>query len=189
MGAIFTPTRLRISVERYQRMVATGVLTKNDRVELIEGEMIEMAPIGTRHTAVTARLNQWLVLRLANRAIMSPGGAVDLGDFSEPQPDLMLLKPRADFYEQKHPEAQDVLLLIEVSESSLAFDQSTKLAMYARYGVNEYWIVDLVDKRLVVYRQPTPAGSYLQKIEVRDGDKVTPLAFPDLQITLSDVFG
>src|ERR1700722_19073713 len=97
--------------------------------------MLDMAPIGTKHSAITSRLNEWFILALARSATVVSGGPVILGDFSEPQPDLILLKRRADFYSGKLPEAADVLLLIEVSDSSLSFDQGVKLNLYARYGV------------------------------------------------------
>ncbi len=186
MSAMFEPTRMRISVDRYQKMVETGVLTKYDRVELIEGAIFDMAPIGTRHAAVTARLNELFILKLAGRAIVSPGGPVNLGKYSEPQPDLMLLRPRQDFYESKHPEAADVLLLVEISESSLTFDQTTKLNLYARYGVPEYWILDVIGKRIIVCREPTQEG-FAQRREVSAPESVAPIAFPDLVIAVSEL--
>lgn len=122
MSSAFTPTRTRISTDRYQMMIATGVLTKYDRIELIEGDMLDRAPIGVQHTAITSRLNEFFVFAMARSAIVVSGGPVNLENFSEPQPDLMLLKRRADFYSGKLPEAPEVLLLIEVADSSLAFD-------------------------------------------------------------------
>jgi Uma2 family endonuclease len=188
MGAVFTPTRTRISNDSYQKMVATGVLTKYDRVELIEGDMIDMAPIGIRHSAITTRLNELLVLALSRSATVVVGGPVDLGEFSEPQPDLMLLKRRADFYGGRIAEAADVLLLIEVSDSSLSFDQSVKLGLYARYGIAEYWVVDVEGKRVVIYREPTEKG-YDRKLEFVAADIVIPQAFPDLKIVVQEIFG
>ncbi|HWJ35775.1 MAG TPA: Uma2 family endonuclease [Steroidobacteraceae bacterium] len=188
MSTVFTPTRTRISTERYQKMVATGVLTKYDRVELIEGDMLNMSSIGTRHSAITARLNELLVFALSRSATVVVGGPVNLGEFSEPQPDLMLLKRRADFYGGKIPEAADVLLLIEVSDSSLSFDQSVKLNLYARYGVAEYWVVDVEGKRVVTCGEPTAKG-YAKKLEFEGADTVTPQAFPDIKLAVQDVFG
>jgi Uma2 family endonuclease len=188
MSAAFTPTRTRISTNRYQMMVATGVLTKYDRIELIEGDMLDMAPIGIKHTAIASRLNELLVLAVARSATVVVGGPVNLGEFSEPQPDLMLLKRRADFYSGKLPEATDVLLLIEVSDSSLSFDQGIKLSLYARYGVAEYWVVDVEGKRVVTYREPAVKG-YVRKIEFAATDTVVPQAFPDIKIPVGDIFG
>lgn len=187
MSTAFTPTRTRITTDRYQKMVATGVLTKFDRIELIEGEMLDMAPIGTKHSAIKAKLHELFVLAISRSATIVGGGPVNLGEFSEPQPDLMLLKRRADFYSGKIPEAADVLLLIEVSDSSLAFDQSVKLSLYARYGISEYWVVDVEGRRIVTYREPTAKG-YGRKVEFTAPNSVTPHAFPGLKIHIGEIF-
>jgi Uma2 family endonuclease len=168
-------------------MVATGVLTKYDRIELIEGDMLDMAPIGTKHSAITSRLNELFVLAVARSATVVVGGPVNLGEFSEPQPDLMLLKRRADFYSGKLPESVDVMLLIEVSDSSLAFDQGVKLNLYARYGVGEYWVVDVEGRRVVTYREPTAKG-YIRMAEFQAPDAVTPRAFPGVKIAVGEIF-
>jgi Uma2 family endonuclease len=188
MNAAFTPTRTRITTNRYQMMVATGVLTKYDRIELIEGDMLDMAPMGTRHSAITSRLTELFVLAVSRSATVVVGGPVNLGEFSEPQPDLMLLKRRADFYSGKIPESADVLLLIEVSDSSLAFDQGVKLNLYARYGVAEYWVVDVEGQRAVTYREPA-AKAYGRALEFTAADTVTPQAFPDIKIAVGEMFG
>jgi Uma2 family endonuclease len=188
MSAAFIPTRTRISTDRYQMMVATGVLTKYDRIELIEGDMLDMAPMGTKHSAITSRLSELFILAVAHSATVVVGGPVNLGEFSEPQPDLMLLKRRADFYSDKLPEAADVLLLIEVSDSSLAFDQGVKLNLYARYGVPEYWVVDVKGERIVTYREPTSMG-YARTIEFAAADSMAPQAFPDVRIAVGEIFG
>jgi Uma2 family endonuclease len=112
---------------------------------------------------------------------------VDLGGFSEPQPDLVLLKPRMDYYTGQIPEATDILLLIEASDTTLAFDRGSKLALYARYGVMEYWIVDVVDERIEVYREPTTRG-YLRTTEHTGPDEASPLAFPGMKLSVSTVF-
>jgi Uma2 family endonuclease len=188
MSSAFTPTRTRISTDRYQMMIAAGVLTKYDRIELIEGDMLDMAPIGVQHTAITSRLNEFFVFAVERSATVVVGGPVNLGHFSEPQPDLMLLKRRADFYRGKLPEASDVLLLIEVSDSSLAFDLGVKLNLYARYGVSEYWVVDVEGRRVVCHREPTPKG-YARTTELAAGDVLTPQAFPDLKVAVGEIFG
>jgi Uma2 family endonuclease len=187
MNAIFTPTRLRVTTERYQKMVETGVLTKYDRVELIEGEILEMAPIGRKHSSLTARLNERFVLALAQSATVIVGGPVNLGQFSEPQPDLMLLRRRADFYWERIPEAADILLLIEVSDSSLAFDQGAKRALYARNAVPEYWVIDVQARLVVAYLEPTETG-YTRTLEYAAAECVSPQAFPELKLTVSEIF-
>ena len=187
MNAAFTPTRMRITTDRYQKMVATGVLTKYDRIELIEGEMLNMAPIGPKHATVADRLARLFMLAVHDAAIVSCGRPVNLGDFSDPQPDVMLLKPRLDDYSNAHPSAADVLLLIEVSDSTLTFDQSTKLSLYARYGVSEYWVVDVEGKRIVVYREPAAKG-YVRKLEFSAPNAISPQAFPDVEVAVREIF-
>jgi Uma2 family endonuclease len=181
------PQRARISADRYQKMVATGVLTKYDRVELIDGDILDLPPIGLSHSAVTARLNKLFVLSVADSAIVSPGGSVKLSDYSVPQPDLMLLKPRDDFYSGHIPTAPDVLLLVEVSDSSLAFDQGAKRALYARHGVIEYWVVDIPGKCVHVYREPTAEG-YATWLEHSMADVVSPRELPVVQVTAGPLF-
>jgi Uma2 family endonuclease len=187
MSTAFTPPRTRITTTRYQMMVATGVLTKYDRVELIDGDMFDMAPIGTEHSAITSKFHELFVLAVSRSATVVSGGPINLGEFSQPQPDLMLLKRRADFYRGGYPEAADVLLLIEVSDSSLAFDQGAKLNLYAKYGVAEYWIVDVEGKRVIAYREPG-ANGYLHALEFTAADFVAPHALPGLKIAVREIF-
>jgi Uma2 family endonuclease len=186
MNAVFTPTRLRVTTERYQKMVATEVLTKHDRVELIDGEILEMAPIGRKHSAITARLHERFVLAVTPSATVIGGGAVNLGAYSMPQPDLILLKRREDFYGERLPEVADILLLVEISDSSLAFDQSTKLELYARSGVAEYWVIDVDGRRIVKYLQPRESG-YASKLEFTGEESVSPQAFPNLQLLVKEI--
>ena len=189
MSVAFVPDKTRISIDRYQKMIAAGVLTQRDRIELIDGEMINMAAIGPKHAAVTARLTKLLVLAVGDTAIVSPGGPVNRGDFSEPQPDLLLLQPRGDYYAGKIPETSDVLLLIEVSDSTLAFDQNAKRALYARHGVIEYWIIDVEGKRIQVHREPTPDGSYVQVHRFGVTETVSPLGLPEARVLVQSLFG
>jgi Uma2 family endonuclease len=184
MNTEFARKRLRIDVNRYQKMVAAGVLTRDDKIELIDGEMLEMSPLGLKHIAVTNRLNKLFVLALADAAVVSPGCPVDVNEFSEPEPDLCVLRPRTDMYEGKHPEAADVLLLIEVSDSSLAFDLGIKRALYARAAIPEYWIADLPGKLLRVFREPQ-GDEYLQQTLHPAGSVVRPLAFPSLAVDVA----
>ncbi len=187
MNPVFTPTRLRVTTERYQKMMAAEVLTKHDRVELIDGEILEMAPIGKRHSAITARLHEHFVLALTQSATVIGSAAVNLGAFSVPQPDLMLLKRRADFYAERLPEAADIFHLVEVSDSSLTFDQISKLALYARSGVPEYWAIDVNGRRIVTYLRPTGEG-YASKLEFTGEESVSPQAFPNLTLSVEELF-
>jgi Uma2 family endonuclease len=187
MSVMWTPERTRISAERFDKMIAAGVLTKYDRVELIEGDMINEPGINPPHSAVTARLNELLVLAVGRSVTVSPCGSVRLGDFSVPQPDLMLLKRREDFYFGCRPTAADVLLLIEVSDSSFAYDQSTKRALYARYGIEEYWVVDVQGERVFVYDEPAGEG-YARVVECTGADIVSPRAVPAVQTQVGTLF-
>ena len=187
MSLVLVPERTRISADRYEKMIATGVLTKYDRVELIDGDMINEPGINPPHSAVTARLNELFVLSVGNAAMVSPGGAVRLGDFAVPQPDLMLLKRREDYYSGQRPTALDILLLVEISDSSLAYDQSTKRSLYARHGVTEYWVVDVKGKRVYVYSEPTADG-YAYAVERTLADTVSPRELPAVQIRVKTLF-
>lgn len=163
------PQNHRFTVEDFYRMADAGILGADDRVELIDGEVVEMNPIGSRHAASVSRLNRLLLGLVADRAIVRVQDPVRLSDLSEPQPDLALLKFREDFYAKGHPTPDDVLLLIEVSDSSLAFDQGTKLSLYAISGIPEVWIIDLSRNVLTSYRTPEE-GAYTQQREFQ-GDE------------------
>ncbi len=187
MSVAWVPERKRISVDRYQLMVTAGVLTKYDRVELIDGELVDMAPIGVQHAAITARLTKLFVLSAPDAATVSPGGSVVLGDYSQPQPDLMLLQPREDFYSGKNPTAADVFLVVEISNSSLAVDLGIKRTLYARSGIAEYWVVDIPGKCVHVFNGPTVDG-YLKAVDYGAGDRVSPWALPAVQVRVEELF-
>jgi len=163
------PTRHRLDVEAYYRMAEAGILTDPHRVELIDGEIFDMAAIGSPHAAVTNRLVRYFARAVADGLILaSVQNPLRLDAHNEPQPDLMLLRPRADGYRAAHPAAADVLLLVEVSESSLAYDRGAKLPLYAKFGVPEVWIVDLVSVGVEVYREPK-AGAYASRQRLTSG--------------------
>jgi Uma2 family endonuclease len=171
----------------YYAMAEAGILKPEDRVELIEGEIYRMGPIGNRHAGCVNRLlRRFAVLMAADRAVLSPQNPVNLTDISEPQPDITVLRPRQDFYGDAHPTPEDVLLLIEVADSSIGFDRGTKLPLYARCGIPEAWLIDLVKKTLEVHRDPGRDG-YRQVQRLRDGDRIAPLAFPDFEITVESI--
>lgn len=163
------PARHRLDVGAYYRMAEAGILTDGHRVELIDGDIIDMAAIGSPHAAVTNRL-----ARLFTRALQDDAALVNiqsplrLDAYNEPEPDLMILRPRADDYHASHPTAADVLLLVEVSETSLAYDRATKLPLYAKFGVPEVWIVDLVSAAVEIYREPKD-GAYVSRERLAHG--------------------
>jgi Uma2 family endonuclease len=183
------PARHRLDVEEYHRMAEAGVFGEDDRIELIDGDLIDMALIGQGHAGTVSRLTQALVLACAGRAIVSPQNPVWLDQASEPQPDLALLRYRADFYfADAPPGPADVLLLIEVADTSLRFDQTVKAPLYARAGIPELWIVDL--SRRVVHVHRTPAGdSYRDVAAVSSGDRLVLAAMPEIAVTLESLFG
>jgi Uma2 family endonuclease len=135
--------RHRLTVDEYHRMGQAGVLAPDARVELIEGEVIDKAPIGSRHASAVKKLNALLSAAAGKSAIVAVQDPLRLSDASEPEPDLMLLRPRADFYAHAHPGPADVLLLIEVSDTTVAYDRGIKLDLYAKHRITEVWIVDL----------------------------------------------
>ena len=191
MGAIDnTPllTRHRLTVADYYRMGEAGVFAPDARVELIEGEIIDMAPIGTRHGAAVKRLNALLAAAVGARAVVSVQDPLRLSELSEPEPDLMLLKPRTDFYVDAHPSAADVLLLIEVADTSARYDREIKLPLYARHGVSEVWIVDLEARLLRFFRGP--AGDAYDQASATASPGRTPIAaLPGIEIDLAPMLG
>ncbi len=180
-----TIVRHRFSVEDYHRMAQAGILTEDDRVELIEGEVVQMAPMGSRHAAQIRRLQRLLERAGGGRVTVSVQCPVRLGEYSEPEPDLALLRPRADDYAAAHPTAADVLLVVEVAETSADYDRQLKLPLYARHGIPEAWLVDLERGRVEVYRRPTAEG-YGEVMALGPGDALSPLALPDVSLPLSE---
>ena len=174
----------RFDVDDYQRMAAAGILSAKDRVELIEGEIVDMAPIGSAHGGTVVGLNELVARIVADGiALASVQGPLRLDRHNEPQPDLMLLRPRRDRYRNSHPTAADVLLLVEVADSSLAYDRGPKLALYARHGVPEVWVVDIVGQTVEIFHQPGPHG-YAERRQVGAGE-VTPALVPALRIEIA----
>ena len=181
------PQRHAVSAQEYLRMGESGVFAPDARLELIEGEIVEMAPIGSRHAATVNVLNRLLGTLAGNQAIVSVQNPLVLGDRSVPQPDLALLKPRADSYSGAHPTAADVLLVVEVADTTLTFDMGTKVPLYARSGIPEAWVVDLQERALRVFREPSASG-YRTGFTVSGAEKVTALALPEVVIGLSAIF-
>jgi len=184
-----TLRRRRFTLDEYHRMGEAGILGVDDRVELIEGEIIEMSPIGSRHAGTVARIQHLFSIRLLDQAVVwSQNPLLLVRHQSEPEPDVMLLAPRADFYSGGLPEPPDVRLLVEVADSSLQYDRRTKFPLYARSGVAEAWLVDLDSGRLEVHRGAGGTG-YRDVRVLRADEMFSPTAFPDLAITLRDLIG
>jgi len=182
------PARRQFTVDEYYQMGRVGILTEDDRVELIEGEIIEMPPIGGRHSSCVNRLTRLLVMALGDSAVVTVQNPLRLDDRSESVPDIIVAKPRADFYEDHHPVPADVLLLIEVSDTTIGYDRRVKLPLYARNGVPVVWIADLDRGIIRVHQDPTPDGYRVVQTR-RRGDRLAPSAFPDLAFAVNDILG
>jgi Uma2 family endonuclease len=180
--------RKKFTVSQYHQMIETGILTDGDRVELLQGEIIEMSPIGMQHAACVDRLTELLVKKLGDRAIVRVQNPIQLSTRSEPQPDFAILQRRSDFYANRHPQPQDVFALIEVSDTKIEFDRTVKVPLYAKDNVAEVWIVDLNAKAVQIYREPSETG-YQQVKTLRRGQSLSFQAFTDLQLTVDQLFG
>jgi Uma2 family endonuclease len=186
--ATFSPQRHRITVEEYYRMAEAGIFKAEDRVELIEGEVIDMPPIGIDHAYFVNRLTSIFIQRVGLQANVSSQNPIRLNARSEPQPDIALLRYREDFYRHTRPGPVDILLLVEVSDTTLRYDKEVKLPLYARHGIPEVWIVDLEHERLEVYHNPME-DHYLEKHYATKGESIAPKGFPDCRLDLSGLMG
>ena len=167
-------------------MAETGVLPPDARVELLNGEIIDMSPIGPFHGGVTDYLNEFFAAASKGRWRTRVQNSLRLDDHSEPQPDLVLARPASDFYRKRHPQPDDVFLLVEISDSTLETDQTEKLPAYGRAGISEVWIVNLNDLTVEVYREPHFDG-YGSKTVLRAGSQAAPLAFPDVVVDVGEL--
>jgi Uma2 family endonuclease len=178
--------RRKLDVDEYHRMGAAGILHEDDRVELIEGELIAMAPIGERHAGTSMSLNMALVRAVGDRAIVSVANPVRLDMHNEPQPDFALLRLRPGGYTGRHPTPADVLLLIELSDSTLRFDCTVKLPLYGAHGIREFWIVNLAQRAVEVCRGPRPDG--YASVETHGPEAVIePEALPGLRLRVAEI--
>ena len=182
------PTRRRFTVQEYYQMAEAGILGPDDRTELIDGEVILMPPIGDPHAGNVDRTNYTFGRAFADVAIIRIQSHVRLGEHDQPEPDLALLRPRADFYTTSSPTPADVFLLIEVAVTTLRYDRNRKAPLYARAGIPEYWLVDVNAATLTIFRDPSPDG-YRSEQTLRRGDRIAPLAFPDRVIAVTDILG
>lgn len=183
-----TFTTHRFTVGEYRRMGETGIFQPDARVELVEGEIVEMSPIGKRHAACVARLTRALTFSLNLVALVWAQNPVELGDYSEPQPDLTLLKPRDDFYENAKPRPEDVLAVIEVSDTTLEYDRRVKVPLYARAGIPEVWIINLVDERVEMFADLS-SGAYQMTVVFSRGEEVQSRTLAALRLDVSEIFG
>jgi len=181
-----TMVRHRFSVDEYEQMIERGILTEDDRVELIRGEIIDKMSIGDEHAACVKRLNRLSSRMLGDRAVVSIQDPIRLAD-SAPEPDVALAKPRDDFYASGKPRAADVLLVIEVADTSLDADREVKRPLYAENGIAEYWIVNLGEACIEVHRQPRPDGTYQEVRTLRRGQTLDVAALPGCTLAVDQV--
>jgi Uma2 family endonuclease len=183
---VSTVTRRRFTADEYQRMGQVGILSEGDRVELIDGEIVVMAAMGPRHNASVSSANRALVKAAGDDAIVLPQGSVRLDLYYEPEPDLVLLRPRADFYASRHAGPADILLIVEIADSSLEYDRDVKAPVYAAAGIQEYWLADLSTN--ILWRYSSPERGAYQRVEpCRRGQSIAPRLLPACVIAV-DVF-
>ncbi len=181
-------SRRRFTVDEYYWMARVGILREDDRVELIDGEIVEMPPIGPPHHSRVTRLNRLFHDRFADVALVAVQGPVRLDQYNEPEPDVVLVRLRADFYATRHAGPDDVFLVVEVADSSLATDRTTKALMYAQANIPDMWILDIPHELVLVHREPTRDG-YRVVTPLRRGESIAPLVFPDRPIAVDEMLG
>jgi Uma2 family endonuclease len=179
-------TRRLFTVEECYRMAEVGILRPDERVELIRGELIvKMSPIGPRHGAAVDGANRAFVNLVGQNGIVRIQGTVVLDQLVAPEPDVVLLRPRDDFYVRKNPGGEDIFLIVEVADSSLDYDTSVKSALYAILGVPEYWVADLQNDRVLCYFDPEKGMEHYRTVrEFHRGDVVAPQLLPDCQLQI-----
>ena len=180
--------RHRLTVHDFHRMGEAGILPVEGRLELIEGEIIAKAPIGSRHAAIVTRANMLFGQAVAGRAIVSVQNPIILGKHSEPEPDLALIQPRDDFYAVALPRADEVLLIVEVADTTLRYDREIKIPLYARHGIPEVWLIDVDGRTLTVFETPAE-GRYRDERRAEPVHILAPKALPGVEVDLSRLFG
>lgn len=176
------------TVEEFERMGEAGIFSQDARLELIEGEIVEMSPIGSRHAGCVLFLSRFLNRVVGDIAIVSTQNPIQLDDFTEPQPDIALLRLRDDFYREAHPTPQDVLLIIEVADTTVDYDRSVKLPIYAKAGIPEVWIVNLPADQVEIYADPNNE-TYKIAIEVKRGGQAQAQTISSLNVSMDMLLG
>jgi Uma2 family endonuclease len=180
-----TVTTHKFSSEQYHLMAIAGVFVPETRLELIKGEIIQMSPIGRKHAACVARLDRLLQQLFFNQAIIWTQNSIRLDDGSEPQPDLAMLKLRDDFYAESLPIPEDILLIIEVADSTISYDRDIKMPLYAEFGITEAWLIDVNHKTLIRYTNPNLRG--YKNTEILDGNDTVSVL--EGEIAVKDILG
>ena len=185
-GESFTPHRYRLTVADYHRLAALGIFNEDSRIELIEGDLIVMAPIDSQHAGHLDRIAQ-PIFRQTTQSIVRIQSPIRLSDYSEPEPDLTILRYRADFYTNAHPTPADVLLIIEIADSTLRYDRDIKIPLYAKAGIPEVWLLNLADRQVAVYRHPSTGGYRQIQFPVPE-ERFSPALLPELVLKAADLF-
>lgn len=189
MDTMVEPKRRLFTLEEYHRMIEAGIFRDGERAELIEGDIIEMSPPGRVHAGTVDRIANMFSRRLGERAIVRVQNPVTFAPLvSEPEPDVTLLVPRRDFYTGGHPESGDMLLVVEVMDSSVAYDRLVKLPLYARAGVVEVWLVDVNARQIEGFRRPSPTG-YAESRVFQNDEPISIQAFPDDTFSIRELLG
>ena len=178
----------RFTVKEYHKLAESNILSEDDRVELIEGRIVDMTPIGSKHAACVSRLNEIFSEKLQKRAIINIQNPICLTEYSEPEPDIAIIKRRPDFYAEQLPQPADILLIIEVSDSSLDYDCETKIPLYAKANIPEVWLVNLIENIVEIYSTPSPEG-YNVITKRHHNQIISPKSFHDITLTVSEIFG
>lgn len=176
----------RFTVDEYYRMEEVGILAEDERLELIDGCIVVREPASPPHASQTKRLNHFFIGLLGDRVIVSVQDPFRIDNYNHPQPDVALLRPRADFYAVEHPGPEDAFLLVEIALTSLRADHQAKVPMYARAGIPELWIINLPDRLVEVYREPSQSG-YRRIDKLGPGERLSIQAFPDVSFSVDDV--
>jgi Uma2 family endonuclease len=178
--------RHRFTVADYHHLLETGCLTEDSRVELLDGEIIKLAPIGPRHAACVDKLDEFLKNKLKKLAIVRVQNPILLNDYSEPEPDLSLLKRRPDYYVHGHPTPDDILVAIEVADTTADSDRAYKIPAYARAGLPEVWLIDLYNDRVEIYTRPA-SGLYQEVRIILRGQRLVSTSLPNLKLKADDI--
>jgi len=188
MNELMEQVRHRVTVAEYYKMAEAGIFGEDDRVELINGEILDMAPTGSHHGRVVKMLTHLFSTSMGEHATVSVQDPLHLDSRSEPEPDLMLLKPRDDFYAAAHPGPADVLLLIEVGDSTARFDREVKLPIYAKHGIKEVWLINLDTRQVEVCRIPLIDNSDYAERTTASVGMISPLALPNCRVEIGKLF-
>ena len=179
--------RKKFTITEFEQMAETGIIKDEDRIELIEGELIEMGKIGKRHAACVDRLNDLFRDKFGKRVLVRSQNPIQLSDYSQPQPDLAILTRKSDYYETAHPTPDDIFLLVEVADTTIKFDQEIKIPLYAKHNILEVWLVNLNQEIVEVYYQSN-INSYTTKKIFTKKQIISPISFPEIKINVSEIF-